>query len=301
MTIVRLTNTPLTYVCGSKNIQCSQQKSDTFLLFVTVEASLVLLSDDDNDDDDETKKNQDFDKVETIQVIEEDVIDLRGKVRVQQQSTNATSNLFNIFESSTESRKNALFNMSSSVPSSSSSHKKISSQLLIFEISSKRSKKLRPLCRVSMPWWLEAPDLMCMRRRNQFIDLAISSHSATKMLCLRLKHFNSTITKTRSCVVGFASNMRLKGITCSSRSVRFLYVVFDLISRSLSQRISYFSFTYTQRISYLLRGLARVTYTTPHNSHTLVFFTRKNTTQMFFGNTGTRNITNLVTRFTLLP
>ena len=112
--------------------------------------------------------------------------------------------------------------MSSSAPSSSSSHKKISSQLLIFEISSKRSK-LRPLCRVSMPWWLEAPDLMCMRRRNQFIDLAISSHSATKMLCLRLKCFNSTITKTRSCVVGLASNMRLKGITCSSRSVRFLY------------------------------------------------------------------------------
>ena len=60
--------------------QFSQQKSDTFLLFVTVEASLVLLSDD-NDDDDKTKKNQDFDKVETIQVIEEDVIDLRGKVR----------------------------------------------------------------------------------------------------------------------------------------------------------------------------------------------------------------------------
>ena len=143
---------------------------------------------------------------------------------MQQQSTNATSNLFNIFESSTESRKNALFNMSSSAPSSSSSsHKKISSQLLIFEISSKRSKKLRPLCRVSMPWWLEAPDLMCMRRRNEFIDLAISSHSATKMLCLRLKCFDSTITKIRSCVVGLASNMRLKGITCSSRSVRFLY------------------------------------------------------------------------------
>ena len=74
-----------------------------------------------------------------------------------------------------------------------------------------------------MPWWLEAPDLMCMRRRNEFIDLAISSHSATKMLCLRLKCFDSTITKTRSCVVGLASNMRLKGITCSSRSVRFLY------------------------------------------------------------------------------
>ena len=62
-----------------------------------------------------------------------------------------------------------------------------------------------------------------MRRRYQFIDLAISSHSSTKMLCLRLKCFNSTITKTRSCVVGLASNMRLKGITCSSRSVRFLY------------------------------------------------------------------------------
>ena len=195
----------------------------TFLLFVAVEASLVL-----NDKKDKQDESNHDDKVEIIKATEDcDILDLRGKVRVQQQSTNTTtSNLFNIFESANESRRNVLLNMSSSF---SSNKKKISSQLLIFEIPSKKNKhhgKLRPLCRVSMPWWLEAPDLMCIKRKAQFFDLAISSHSTTKMLCLRLECLNhNTIKKRRSCVVRLASNMRLKGMSCCSSSnlIRFLY------------------------------------------------------------------------------
>ena len=212
---------------------------NTFFLFITVEASLVLdnkkntltnaktRSSSSSSSSSSSNTSTSIGRKESSNVREEEekdeVLDLRGKVRVQQQSTNVTSNLFNIFDSSSQSSKNVLFDMMSS--NSSSSYKKISSQLLVFEITTCTVRKgLRPLCRVSMPWWLEAPDLLCIQRREkqQFIDLAIASHSSTKMLCMRLAFLKGTII-TRRCVVSLAANMRLKGMYCSRFVVHLLY------------------------------------------------------------------------------
>jgi len=181
---------------------------NTFFLFITVEASLVL----------DNKKN-----TLTNAKTRSSSSSSSSSSSMQQQSTNVTSNLFNIFDSSSQSSKNVLFDMMSS--NSSSSYKKISSQLLVFEITTCTVRKgLRPLCRVSMPWWLEAPDLLCIQRREkqQFIDLAIASHSSTKMLCMRLAFLKGTII-TRRCVVSLAANMRLKGMYCSRFVVHLLY------------------------------------------------------------------------------